>query len=96
LRRTRQAWGGRNEDGFWSIALPECWWWHYRVPSVDEALRFSFDVNPSLCYKQTREKLPFGCHAWEKNDPEFWLPHFTAAGYPFDVDQARAAAVNVV
>jgi hypothetical protein len=94
LRRTRQAWGGRNEDGFWSIALPECWWWYYRAPSVDEALRFSFDVNPSLCYQQTREKLPFGCHAWEKNEPEFWLPHFAAAGYPFDVDQARAAAAR--
>ena len=94
LRRTRRAWGGRNEDGFWSIAVPECWWWYYRVPSVDEALRFCFDVNPSLCYQQNREKLHFGCHAWESNEPEFWLPHFTSVGHPFDMDQARAAAAR--
>jgi hypothetical protein len=92
LRRTRHAWGGRNEDGFWSIALPECWWWYYRVPSVDEALGFSFEVNPSICYEKTKGKLPFGCHAWESNEPEFWLPHFTASGRPFGLDQAKAAA----
>lgn len=94
LRRTKRAWGGRNEDGFWSIALPECWWWYFRVPTVDEALRFSFEVNPSLCYQQNREKLPFGCHAWEQNEPEFWLPHFAAVGHPFDLDQAKAAAAS--
>jgi hypothetical protein len=94
LRHTRRAWGGRNEDGFWSIALPECWWWQYRVPSVDEALGFSFEVNPSLCYQQNREKLPFGCHAWEQNEPEFWMPHIAAAGYPFDLDLAKALAAN--
>lgn len=94
LRKTRQAWGGRNEDGFWSIALPECWWWHYRVPSVDEALRFSFDVNPSLCYQRSHCKLPFGCHAWDLNEPEFWFPHFSAAGHPFDLDQAIALSAS--
>lgn len=94
LRRTRQAWGGRNEDGFWSIALPECWWWNYRVPSVNQAMKFSFEINPSLCYQKNNEKLPFGCHAWDQNEPEFWLPHFTAIGHPFDLDQAKAAAAR--
>ena len=94
LRRTRRAWGGRNEDGFWSIALPECWWWYYRVPTVDEALGFAFEVNPSLCYEKTQGKLPFGCHAWETNEPEFWLPHFTSVGHPFDFDQVRAEAAR--
>ena len=94
LRRTRRAWGGRNEDGFWSIAVPECWWWHYRVPTIDEALGFSFEVNPSLCYQQNGKKLPFGCHAWEQNEPEFWLPHFAAVGHPFDLDQAKAVAAG--
>jgi hypothetical protein len=94
LRRTKRAWGGRNEDGFWGIVVPECWWWHYCVPSVNEALRFSFDVNPTLCYKQAHEKLPFGCHAWERYEPGFWLPHFSAAGYPYDLEQAKTAAAG--
>ncbi len=94
LRRTRRAWGARNEDGFWSIAMPECWWWYYRVPSIDEALGFAFELNPSQCYQQNGSKLPFGCHAWESNEPEFWLPHFDAVGRSFDIDQAKAMSAK--
>ena len=90
LRRTIRAWGDRNEDGFWSVALPECWWWTYRVPSVTDALSFAFELQPSRCFAATGGRLPFGCHAWERYEPEFWLPHFEAAGYSFDLTQVRA------
>lgn len=89
LRRTRRAWGGRNEDGFWSIALPECWWPWYRVPPVSEALAFAFETTPSLCYERNGRRLPFGCHAWERFEPEFWHPHLAAAGRPFDLDAVQ-------
>ncbi|MEI6563409.1 MAG: DUF5672 family protein [bacterium] len=90
LRRTRRAWGGRNEDGFWSVAVPECWWWRYRVPQVNEAMEFAFETNPSTLFEQTGKRLPFGCHAWERCNPEFWHPHFVAAGHPFDLAQVQA------
>lgn len=45
----------------------------------EEAMHFSFEVNPSKLYKITNNKLPFGCHAWEKYEPEFWAKFITFA-----------------
>lgn len=57
-----------NEDVFWSL-VPE----GFRYPSFDEALGFSFDVKPALCYRRTEKRLPFGCHGWFKSPSrEFW------------------------
>ena len=50
-----------NEDFFWATVPRE-----FRYPSVEEALGFSFDVKPALCYKLSGGKLPFGCHGWYK------------------------------
>lgn len=44
----------------------------FKVAPYSEALKFSFEVNPSLLYKENGDKLPFGCHAWEKYEPDFW------------------------
>ena len=38
------------------------------MPGVDESARFSLDSQPERFFKE----LPFGCHAWMKNDPSFW------------------------
>ena len=57
-----------NEDRFWAL-IPE----EFRYPSVEEALRFSFDVKPDYCYRLAGNKLPFGCHGWyKKRLCEFW------------------------
>lgn len=89
LRRTKRAWGGRNEDGFFGIAVSECWWWAgYRVPSAEEAMRFSVETEPATCLEKMRGELPFGCHGWDKNDPAFWHPHFAALGCEFDLPEA--------
>ena len=50
-----------NEDGFWSHEPKE-----FNYPTTDEALKFSFDKYPSLCYKLNKNTLPFGCHGWSK------------------------------
>lgn len=43
------------------------------IPSKEEAMKFSFEVHPSLLYKKNNYKLPFGCHAFEKWEyNEFW------------------------
>lgn len=57
-----------NEDVFWATE-PE----NFRYPSVQEALLFSFDKYPDLCYKLTAGRLPMGCHAWFKRKmKDFW------------------------
>lgn len=44
----------------------------FTVAPVDIALKFAFESVPGYCYEQNNNTLPFGCHAWEKYDPEFW------------------------
>lgn len=57
-----------NEDFFWATVPAE-----FRYPTVDEALRFSFDVHPAYCYRRTGSRLPFGCHGWSKKRyKKFW------------------------
>ncbi len=60
----------RNEDYFWALICPKLFNW-YTVASVNEALSFSFDNQPELSFEMASFKLPFGCHAFEK-DNEFW------------------------
>lgn len=46
----------------------------FKIAPADVALRFGFECVPRYCYELTGHKLPFGCHAWEKYDREFWEP----------------------
>ena len=43
-----------------------------KLPNWQEALSFSFERSPAASYELQREKLPFGCHAWQRYDPAFW------------------------
>lgn len=43
-----------------------------RLPTWQQALRFAFEKSPAASYEITHHQLPFGCHAWERYDPEFW------------------------
>jgi hypothetical protein len=47
----------------------------FRLPSVETALRFAFDENPRHAFELAGGRLPFGAHAWFKQDREFWEPH---------------------
>lgn len=63
----------QNEDHFWpnraSYYLPQ-----FKISPMDIALKFSFECVPRYCYELNERKLPFGCHAWNRYDPEFWRP----------------------
>ena len=75
-----------NEDGFWAFFAPT-YNPIFRIPDTETALRFSFEINPRLCFEQVGGRLPFGCHAWEKHDPEFWrrfIPPPTRSGPRYD------------
>ena len=50
------------------------------IPTVDVALKFSFDRSPNYLYTSNNNTLPFGCHGWFRNNDvyttdvrEFWL-----------------------
>lgn len=63
-----------NEDLFWSFEAPLINP-SFRVAPPKKALRFSFEKLPLWCYKHNKKQLPFGCHAWQKNETSFWLNH---------------------
>lgn len=64
-----------NEDVIFSL-LVQCSWISCNLPSFDIALKFAFEVNPSCLYYINNEKLPFGCHAFEKYEYDtFWQKH---------------------
>lgn len=60
----------KNEDLYiYNLSLVFRW---FKIAPSSEALRFSFDANPEVLYKLNNNKLPFGCHAWERYNPNFW------------------------
>lgn len=64
-----------NEDGIFSLRAQHSWIF-CQLPPFDVALKFAFEVNPSYLYDINNEKLPFGCHAFEKYEYNtFWQKH---------------------
>jgi len=59
-----------NEDDYWSVIVPQIY--DYKVAPLEDATKFSFEVIPEKLYHDNKNQLPFGCHAWEKYEPEFW------------------------
>lgn len=62
-----------HEDVFWSIFVPQLFP-SFTISDSDNALNFSFDANPDICFGLNGKKIPFGCHAWAKNGRNFWQP----------------------
>jgi hypothetical protein len=55
----------------------------FNIAPLEVAISFSFETSPRDMFKMNKNKLPFGCHAWEKYDPEFWkafIPHLVNRG----------------
>lgn len=61
-----------NEDYFWAF-IAQYFVEEFNLPSPDIALGFAFEASPKKCYEANKNQLPFGCHAWERYDKEFWL-----------------------
>ena len=67
---------GCEEDAILSFWAHNAWGLTCHVPNETEAARFSFEVHPEYLYHKTGDRLPFGCHAFEKWDFEsFWKKH---------------------
>lgn len=68
-----------NEDIFWSIE-PSKRGFPHSTPSLQEALSFSFDINPERLFRMAGRRLPMAAHGWYKPDRlRFWEPHVQAA-----------------
>ena len=60
-----------QEDVFWSLMKDNYPWFTIPIPGI--ALKFSFEVAPRYLFELNGNQLPFGAHAWEKYDKEFWI-----------------------
>lgn len=70
------------EDVFWSSCEGE----DFSVAPINVALQFSFECDVQECFALNGEKLPFGCHAWEKYDYDFWKPYIENEGYKLSAE----------
>ncbi len=61
----------KNEDLLWTLFAP------FRKPVAREALQFAFELEPAQSFLLNNRQLPFGCHGWEKYQPEFWEQHIS-------------------
>ncbi len=77
--------GKAHEDLFWASRDSE----KFRVAPMDVALAFAFEQDVRQCFEMNQKKLPFGCHAWEKYDFEFWKPVFEKMGYTLSIEPVQ-------
>lgn len=71
LKSKVTAWGKNNEDVFFSywgnILFP-----FFKLPIDEVAQHFSIEPSTGECFKKNGNKLPFGCHAFEKFPHDVW------------------------
>ncbi len=68
-----------NEDIFWGLVAPGRHD-YFSVPSPKDAVGFAFETAPEYLYELNGYKLPFGCHAWQRYNPQFWREKSRAIG----------------
>lgn len=62
-----------NEDMMFGTNAKYAWGGRVSLPSEIEAMKFSFEVHPEMLFHKIDNRLPFGCHAFEKWDYDsFW------------------------
>jgi hypothetical protein len=61
-----------NEDKKWSNLFQK----KGRLPSIMEAVKFSFENFPEFLYQLNNEELPFGCHDWFKYHNFFFYKQY--------------------
>jgi len=68
------------EDKFFSEAVPAKFK-NFKVATIEEAMKFSFEVKPEHLYELNNKQLPMGCHAWWRYNLNFWRPFIEEFGY---------------
>lgn len=60
-----------NEDIFWSMEANK-FDSNFRVAPFEAGRQFAFEKHPGFLFQKNANSLPFGCHAWNKYEPDFW------------------------
>lgn len=68
-------------DIFWGYLVPKVAP-SFKVAPPQDALLFSWETCLDQCAKLSKNKLPFGIHAWAKHDPDLLKPLFSTLGIP--------------
>jgi hypothetical protein len=69
FNKTASNWR-ENEDVFFSHYV-KTFNPFFRIAPVRKALKFSFDTFPGPAFVMNNQKLPFGCHAWYREDTPY-------------------------
>ena len=69
-----------SEDRFFGEVAP-AYAKDFKVAPIEEAIKFSFEVQPEVLFKLNNQQLPMGCHAWWRYNLEFWEPIIASYGY---------------
>lgn len=70
-----------NEDKFFAFSNSLI----FKIAPVSIALRFAFERQVRQSYELNNCELPFGCHAWERYDYDFWKTYIEKEGYDLPV-----------
>ncbi len=73
-----------NEDIFFCIEMNR-YSKQVSLPHWRDALRFAVEDSPTKAYRLNDNTLPFGCHAWDIHELDFWKPHFEQFGHSFEI-----------
>lgn len=76
----------KNEDCFFAA----CDGKGFHVAPKEVALSFSIEREVKACFEANNGELPFGCHAWERYDLEFWKPYIEKFGYKIDERRVKS------
>lgn len=68
------------EDAFFCYVLPKAYP-SFKIANIEDAKKFSFEVNARHMFSDNGCQLPMGCHAWWRYDLEFWKPFIEEFGY---------------
>lgn len=63
----------QNEDHFWANRAAH-YYPGFKVAPIEEAIKFAFECVPRYSFELNGRRLPFGCHAWNKYERDFWEP----------------------
>ncbi|MFT6881107.1 MAG: hypothetical protein ACI9QN_000835 [Arcticibacterium sp.] len=66
-----------NEDTYFSACYARFFFVRFllKLPCYEIALKFAIEKNPREAFNTSKNALPFGCHAYEKYDYQFWKEH---------------------
>ncbi len=70
----------KNEDYFFSYFASK----NYKVAPTDVSIQFCIETQVKRCMKINKGQLPFGTHAWERYDFEYWKELIETCGYNFN------------